>query len=117
MKGTAPFATSRKPRESTDGCAMGDRGTFVDYDLDGKLDIAVTSYLEFDRARVPVPGSSGYCRGRECRSCAASRGLPFSRNRLLRNLGNGKFADVSEASGFGRRASCYAHGRRHRCDG
>ena len=36
------------------------------------------------------------------------RGLPFSRNRLLRNLGNGKFADVSEASGFGRRASCYA---------
>ena len=82
--------------------------TFVDYDLDGKLDIAVTSYLEFDRAKIPVPGSSGYCLWKGMPVMCGPRGLPFSRNRLLRNLGGGKFADVSESSGFGRRASCYA---------
>src|SRR5271165_4296295 len=27
--------------------------SFVDYDLDGKLDLAVTGYLEFDRTRIP----------------------------------------------------------------
>jgi hypothetical protein len=102
-------------RDVTDAAGIGLPGvrwetgcTFVDYDLDGKLDIAVTSYLEFDRAKVPVPGSSGYCSWKGMPVMCGPRGLPFSRNRLLRNLGNGKFADVSDSSGFGRRASCYA---------
>ena len=82
--------------------------TFVDYDLDGKLDLAVTSYLEFDRAKVSVPGSSGYCRWKGVAVMCGPRGLPFSRNRLLRNLGNGKFADVSGPGGVGKPAGCYA---------
>ena len=35
--------------------------TFVDYDLDGKLDLAITGYLEFDRARIPEPGANSNC--------------------------------------------------------
>jgi hypothetical protein len=81
--------------------------TFVDYDLDGRLDLAVTSYLEFDRAKVPVPGSSGYCLWKGIAVMCGPRGLPFSRNRLLRNLGGGRFADVSDASGVGKPSSCY----------
>jgi enediyne biosynthesis protein E4 len=82
--------------------------TFVDYDLDGKLDLAVTSYLEFDRAKVSVPGSSGYCLWKGIAVMCGPRGLPFSHNRLLRNLGNGKFGDVSGPSGVGKPSSCYA---------
>jgi hypothetical protein len=82
--------------------------TFVDYDLDGKLDLAVTSYLEFDRAKVSVPGSSGYCLWKGIAVMCGPRGLPFSHNRLLRNLGNGKFADMSGPSGVGKSSSCYA---------
>lgn len=82
--------------------------TFVDYDLDGRLDLAVTSYLEFDRASVPVPGTSGYCQWKGIPVMCGPRGLPFSRNRLFRNLGNGQFADVSEATGVGSDSSCYA---------
>ena len=82
--------------------------TFVDYDLDGKLDLAITSYLEFDRTKVPVPGSSGYCLWKGIAVMCGPRGLPFSHNRLLRNLGNGKFTDVSGPSGVGKTSSCYA---------
>ena len=82
--------------------------TFVDYDLDGKLDLVVTSYLEFDRAKVPVPGSSGYCLWKGIAVMCGPRGLPFSRNRLLRNVGDGKFVDVSASSAVGKPASCYA---------
>jgi hypothetical protein len=81
--------------------------TFTDYDLDGKLDLAVTSYLEFDRAKVPVPGANAYCQWKGVAVMCGPRGLPFSRNRLLRNLGNGKFADVSDASGVGKTSGCY----------
>ena len=82
--------------------------TFVDYDLDGKLDLAITSYLEFDRAKVPVPGSSGYCLWKGIAVMCGPRGLPFSHNRLLRNLGDGKFTDVSGPSGVGKTSPCYA---------
>ena len=35
--------------------------SFFDYDLDGRLDLVVTGYLEFDRSKVPEPGAGGYC--------------------------------------------------------
>lgn len=82
--------------------------TFVDYDRDGRLDLAVTSYLEFDRSRVPAPGSSGYCQWKGVPVMCGPRGLPFARSRLFRNLGDGRFADVSEASGFAEAGGCYA---------
>lgn len=81
--------------------------TFVDYDRDGRLDLAVTSYLQFDRSKVPAPGASGYCQWKGMPVMCGPRGLPFSRNRLLRNAGDGTFADTSEASGIGKVTGCY----------
>src|SRR6476660_3218166 len=37
------------------GCSL------FDYDLDGKLDLALTGYVEFDSSKIPEPGSGGYC--------------------------------------------------------
>jgi hypothetical protein len=81
--------------------------TFFDYDLDGRLDLAVTSYLEFDRAKIPEPGEGGYCQWKGIAVMCGPRGLPFARNRLFHNDGQGRFSDVSEVSGIGRTKSCY----------
>ena len=98
---TGDAGLAAPPRWDT-GC------TFVDYDRDGRLDLAVTSYLEFDRSRVPAPGSSGYCQWKGVPVMCGPRGLPFARSRLFRNRGGGTFADVSEASGFAGAGGCYA---------
>jgi hypothetical protein len=82
--------------------------SFFDYDLDGRLDLVVTSYLEFDRTKIPAPGSGGYCQWKGIPVMCGPRGLPFSRNRLFHNDGGGRFSDVSEASGIGRTKGCYA---------
>jgi enediyne biosynthesis protein E4 len=82
--------------------------TFFDYDLDGRLDLVVTSYLEFDRAKIPEPGTGGYCQWKGIPVMCGPRGLPFARNRLFHNDGGGRFTDVSLASGIGATKGCYA---------
>ena len=67
--------------------------SFVDYDLDGHLDLIVTSYLEFDRAKIPEPGAGGYCQWKGIPVMCGPRGLPFARNRLFHNDGKGRFMD------------------------
>jgi enediyne biosynthesis protein E4 len=89
------------PRWDT-GCS------FFDYDLDGRLDLVVTSYLEFDRTKIPEPGTGGYCQWKGIPVMCGPRGLPFARNRLFHNEGGGRFADVSVASGIGKTKGCYA---------
>jgi hypothetical protein len=89
------------PRWDT-GCS------FFDYDLDGRLDLVVTSYLEFDRSKIPEPGAGGYCQWKGIPVMCGPRGLPFARNRLFRNDGKGRFTDVSLASGIGKTKGCYA---------
>jgi hypothetical protein len=81
--------------------------SFVDYDLDGKLDLAVAGYVNFDRAKTPAPGSSGHCRWKGLPVICGPRGLPSSRNYLFHNEGDGRFKDVSEASGVGAPTGCY----------
>jgi enediyne biosynthesis protein E4 len=81
--------------------------SFVDYDLDGRLDLIVTSYLEFDRAKVPEPGGGGYCQWKGMSVMCGPRGLPFARNHLFHNEGEGRFVDVSETSGIGKTRGCY----------
>lgn len=81
--------------------------SFVDYDLDGRLDLVVTGYLDFDRDAIPEPGSGGYCQWKGIPVMCGPRGLPFTRHRLLRNAGGGRFTDVSLASGIGRTKACY----------
>lgn len=81
--------------------------TFVDYDRDGRLDLAVTNYLEFDRAKVPEAGSGSFCLWKGMPVMCGPRGLPFARNYLFHNDGGGRFSDVSAASGIGRTKTCY----------
>src|SRR5438093_5768676 len=81
--------------------------SWFDYDLDGRLDLVVTGYLEFDRSKVPEPGSGGYCVWKGIPVMCGPRGLPFTRNLLFHNEGGGHFTNVSAASGIGKPTTCY----------
>jgi hypothetical protein len=76
------------------GCA------FLDYDNDGRLDIFVANYVKFDFATTPKPGENPYCWYRDLAVNCGPRGLPFDRNILYHNNGDGTFTDVSESSGI-----------------
>ena len=76
------------------GCA------FVDYDRDGKLDLAVANYVHFDLAKTPRPGAEEGCVWKGTPVMCGPRGLPSAPNTLYHNLGEGRFQDVSSASGF-----------------
>jgi hypothetical protein len=80
--------------------------SFVDYDLDGKLDLVVTGYVDFDIAKVPEPGSGGYCQWKGLPVMCGPRGLPAGRNFLFHNEGGG-FRDVSASSGLAAKTGCY----------
>ncbi len=75
------------------GCA------FLDYDRDGRLDLFVANYVEFDPQTTPQPGANPYCWYRGLPVNCGPRGLPFGRNLLYHNNGDGRFTDVSQASG------------------
>ena len=83
----------------TAGVAVGrwsTSATFLDYDNDGLLDLFVGNYVDFTvqgnkRCYAPT-GEPDYC------TPMAYKAVP---SRLFHNLGNGAFADVTEASGVG----------------
>lgn len=71
---------------------------WVDVDHDGRLDLAVVRYMEWDFdpklwCGARQPGHRSYCN---------PESFPPASHLLYRNEGNGRFADVSEASGFGK---------------
>ena len=76
------------------GCA------FVDYDRDGKLDLMVSNYVEFQQENTPGPGQAVYCTWKGMPVFCGPRGLSSAPNILYHNLGNGKFEDVSKSSGI-----------------
>jgi enediyne biosynthesis protein E4 len=71
--------------------------TFIDYDRDGRLDLFVASYLEFDFSAKA--GSNDFCNWKGVPVMCGPRGLPPGRAFLYHNNGNGTFTDVSESSG------------------
>jgi hypothetical protein len=81
--------------------------SFVDYDLDGKLDLVITGYVDFNRDKVPEPGTNGYCQWKGLPVMCGPRGLPSGRSLLFHNDGSGKFSDVSQVSGIGKPTGCY----------
>src|SRR5215467_9223751 len=72
------------------GCA------FVDYDRDGKLDLMVANYVAYDSATAFAPGEQPSCMWKGVPVMCGPRGLPWSKNILYHNLGNGTFEDVTK---------------------
>lgn len=82
--------------------------SFVDYDRDGLLDLFVANYVVFDQERIPGKGSAPTCRWKGQPVLCGPRGLPGESNQLLRNLGNGRFEDVSEKAGISQVSDRYS---------
>jgi hypothetical protein len=83
---------------------------FLDYNNDGRLDLFVANYLKFDFDSTPKPGDNPYCFYMQLPVNCGPRGLPFDRNILYRNNGDGTFSDVSEAAGITKVDEDYALG-------
>lgn len=81
-------AGSSDPRWST-------AATFFDYDRDGRLDLYVANYVDFDPAKAP-PCYAASSRRDYC----GPSSFQAAGNSLFRNLGEGRFEDVSLASGI-----------------
>jgi hypothetical protein len=76
------------------GCA------FIDYDRDSKLDLVVANYVQLDIKTIPKPGEGITCIWKGVPVMCGPRGLPYTTNLMYHSLGNGRFADVSKASGI-----------------
>ena len=90
------------------GVRWGSGCTFVDYDRDGRLDIFVANYLKFDLATAPEPGTRPNCTWKGVAVNCGPKGLPTDTNLLYHNDGNGRFTDVSSASGIDRVSGRYS---------
>ena len=81
-----------RPRWNT-GCC------FVDYDRDGRLDLFVADYVNFDPRSTPLPGANELCKYFGIPVACGPQGLGGGTNILYHNRGDGTFEDVSEAAG------------------
>jgi enediyne biosynthesis protein E4 len=78
------------------GKAWGTGCAFVDYDRDGKLDLMVATYVDFDLAAAPKPGERADCLWKGVPVMCGPRGLPWNSNILYHNRGDGTFEDVTK---------------------
>ena len=83
----------------TTGTRFGAGCTFIDYDRDGRLDLFVSNYLVFDLATVAEPGQGINCLWKGVPVNCGPKGLPADTNLLFHQEADGRFADVSGASG------------------
>ncbi len=81
--------------------------TFLDYDRDGKLDLFVANYVDFDPTKVPKPGQSANCNWKGIPVNCGPRGLTPGRHWLYHNNGDGTFTDVSDKSGIAKARGSY----------
>jgi enediyne biosynthesis protein E4 len=82
---------------SADDSRWSTSAAFIDYDRDGHLDLFIVNYVDFTAEARKVctdpAGARDYC------APSAYRPVP---DRLLRNQGDGTFADVTESAGISR---------------
>jgi hypothetical protein len=89
-------------KEWSSGC------TFFDYDRDGRLDLFVTSYQQFDPTTTPPPGKASNCEWKGMPVFCGPRGLPFGSATLFHQRTDGTFEDVTKASGIAAAQGFYA---------
>jgi hypothetical protein len=99
---------TQKSGLGSDRHAYGAGCTWIDYDRDGKLDLFVANYLEFDLKTAPKPGENLNCTWKGVPVMCGPRGLTPSRHMLFHNNGDGTFTDVSEQSGVSQVTGSYA---------
>jgi enediyne biosynthesis protein E4 len=75
--------------------AWGSGCAFVDYDRDGKLDLIVANYVDFDVSTAPLPGQGVSCVWKGVPVMCGPRGLKRASNTLYHNRGDGTFEDVT----------------------
>jgi hypothetical protein len=90
-----------------DAVRYGSGCTWVDFDRDGRLDLFVATYLNTTLEKLPKPGENKDCRWKNVPVNCGPRGLPSGSVQLFRNMGGGKFVDVSRESGVAAAAGAY----------
>jgi enediyne biosynthesis protein E4 len=78
------------------GKAWGTGCAFLDYNRDGRLDLFVANYVDFDLATARVPGEDSSCKWKGVAVMCGPRGLRGSKNILYENRGDGTFVDVTK---------------------
>ena len=88
--------------------------TFGDYDGDGRLDLFVAGYIDFDFQHLPVAGTKAAnyatCQYRGVNVMCGPRGLQGAHDHLFHNNGDGTFTDVSEKAGVSDKPGFYGLG-------
>jgi hypothetical protein len=90
------------------GKAWGTGCAFVDYNRDGRLDLMVANYVDFNPSTTPVPGEGSSCAWKGVAVMCGPRGLPGAKNILYENRGDGTFTDVSTKAHIDRTNGHYA---------
>ena len=82
--------------------------TFVDYNRDGRLDLFVSNYVDFDLSKAPRPSLNvPNCNYEGVPINCGPNGFGFPPHFLYRNNGDGTFTDVSKESGIAAVRSSY----------
>ncbi len=81
--------------------------TFLDYDLDGDLDLFVANYVHYEDAAKYEPGSGPNCKWEGMDVLCGPTSLRGSTNILYHGNGDGSFTDVSAPSGIARADGYY----------
>ena len=88
--------------------------TFGDYDGDGRLDLFVAGYIQYDPRNPPLVGSTSVhstrCQYRGVDVMCGPRGLEGAPDHLFHNNGDGTFSDVSRQAGVDDPAHYYGLG-------
>jgi len=90
------------------GKAWGTGCAFVDFNRDGRLDLMVANYVDFNIATTPTPGEGSSCVWKGVPVMCGPRGLPGAKNILYENRGDGTFADVSAKAHIDQTGGHYA---------